>query len=117
MSNAIVSRRKFLATSAATTALAAVPSVGLSSTSPNSRLRLGFIGVGGRAQQHLDFACRLQKDHQTVELASVCDVFNHWRDRAVAKIRDQVGYAPKATPDYRDLINDRSIDAVVIATP
>jgi len=117
MLNPFVSRREFLAASAATAALAAVPSVGLSSIGPNSRLRLGFIGVGGRAQQHLDFACRLQHDHQTVEIASVCDVFNRWRDRAVAKVRDHVGYEPKATPDFRDIINDSSIDAVVIATP
>jgi predicted dehydrogenase len=52
-----------------------------------------------------------------VEIASICDVFDRYRDRAVSKVRDRVGYEPKATGDYRDIINDPKIDAVVIATP
>jgi predicted dehydrogenase len=113
-----LSRRDFLAASAAGAALAAVPSFpATSAASPNSRLRVGFIGVGGRAQTHLESACRLQKEDKNVEIASVCDVFNRYRDQAVAKIREHVGYEPKATGDYRDIINDSSIDVVVIATP
>jgi predicted dehydrogenase len=113
-----LSRRDFLAASAAGAALAAVPALAATSTkSPNSRLRLGFIGVGGRAQAHLDSASQIQKEAQTIEIASVCDVFNRYRDQAVAKIRDRVGYEPKATGDYREIISDSTIDAVVIATP
>ncbi len=118
MPNLPLSRRDFLTASAAGAALAAVPSfAATSTTSPNGRLRLGFIGVGGRAQAHLDSACRIHQDDKSVEIGSVCDVFNRYRDRAVANVRERVGYEPKATGDYRDILNDPSIDAVVISTP
>lgn len=112
-----VSRRDFLAASAAGAALAAMPALAAKPASPNQRLRLGFIGVGGRADMHLDSACRLQKDEKLVEIATVCDVFNRHRERAVAKVRDRAGHEPKTTGDYREILNDPSIDAVVIATP
>jgi predicted dehydrogenase len=85
--------------------------------SPNGRLRLGFIGIGGRAQTHLDSAMTLFNDGGKVELATVCDVFNRYRDEVVAKVERGTKRKPKATGDYRDIINDPSIDAVVIATP
>ena len=83
----------------------------------NDRIRIGFIGVGGRAQTHLDSAIRLQRDDKQVEVVAVCDVFNRYRDETVDKIEHGLGTAPTATGDYRDIINDPSIDAVVISTP
>ena len=73
--------------------------------------------MGGRAQTHLDSAIRLQRDDKQVEVVSVCDVFNRYRDQAVNKVKQGVGTAPTATGDYRDIVNDDSIDAVVISTP
>ncbi|TWU23652.1 Gfo/Idh/MocA family protein [Bythopirellula polymerisocia] len=116
-----VSRRKFITVSTASAALAAaqVTRVSATSNSPsaNDRLRIGFIGVGGRCQQHLDSAARLQNEDGTVEIAAVCDVFNRYRDRAVQKVTDATKKKPTVTADYRDIINDKTIDAVCIATP
>lgn len=116
------SRRDFIVTSAAaassaitSSAIADISSRGV--RSPNSRLRIGFIGVGGRAQMHLESAIRLQKDKHLVEIAAVCDVFSRYRDEAVEKVHSAVGKKPVSTGDYRDIINDASIDAVVISTP
>ena len=118
MSHVPFSRRHFLAASAAGAALATVPTLGATSTaSPTQRLRLGFIGVGGRALNHLDSACDIFRTAQSVEIASVCDVFNRNRDRAVSRVRDRIGHSPKAFGDYRDIVHDSTIDAVVIATP
>lgn len=83
----------------------------------NEKLRLGFIGVGGRAQMHLQSAIRLQNDENSVEIASVCDVFNRYRTESASKVETGVGKAPKKVEDYRDIIGDKSIDAVVISTP
>jgi predicted dehydrogenase len=105
-----------LAASAAGAAIAAVPSFAKAAQNTNSKLRLGFIGVGGRAQTHLDSACQLQKDG-LVEIASVCDVFNRYREQAANKVREQVGHEPKKTGDFREILSDPSIDAVVIGTP
>jgi predicted dehydrogenase len=117
MSNNPLTRRDFLTTSAAGAALAAMPAISRASTSPNERLRLGFIGVGGRAQAHLDSAIRLQNADNKVEIAAVCDVFNRHRDEAAAKVKDKIGHEPITTGDYHDILNDPQIDAVVIATP
>ncbi|MEM6330127.1 MAG: Gfo/Idh/MocA family oxidoreductase [Planctomycetota bacterium] len=117
-----VSRRGFLQTAAAGAAtLSAAAAVAEGATpakpGPNSRLRLGYIGVGGRAQAHIDSGITLQNQDQTVEIATVCDVFNRYRDETAAKVKSAVGAEPKKTGDYRDILNDASIDAVVISTP
>jgi predicted dehydrogenase len=119
-----VSRRTFIKSSAAVAAAVAVPSAltaRAASSSPNERLRVGFIGVGapgqGRCQSHLESAIHLQNGSGIVEIASVCDVFNRYREAAAKKVEDATKKAPKVTGDYREVINDPSIDAVVIATP
>ncbi|MDZ4781493.1 MAG: Gfo/Idh/MocA family oxidoreductase [Planctomycetia bacterium] len=113
----MTTRRNFLAASAATAALAAMSKTARAAKSPNERLRLGFIGVGGRAQQHLDSAIHLQTKNQSVEIVSICDVFNRYRDEVKAKVKAGVGQEPTATGDYREILADPTIDAVVIATP
>jgi predicted dehydrogenase len=86
------------------------------SESPNGKLRLGFIGVGGRAQTHLGSAVKLQNEGK-VEVVAVCDVFNRHRDEAAQKIKRGTKHEPKKIADYRELLADPSIDAVCIATP
>jgi predicted dehydrogenase len=124
MENASVSRREFIRNSAAAAAIAATSPAMFArgaAGSPNERLRIGFIGLGGprqgRCQTHLESACRLQNEVGNVEVAAVCDVFNRYRDAAVEKVRDATKKAPTATGDYREIINDPAIDAVCIATP
>ena len=113
-----VSRRGFLASSGATAALASTSTLAASaSPAANSRLRIGFIGVGGRAQSHVNSSIDLQNDTGTVECAVVCDVFNRYRDETADKIKEKTGKEVTKTGDYRDIINDPSIDAVVISTP
>ncbi|QDU88443.1 4-carboxy-2-hydroxymuconate-6-semialdehyde dehydrogenase [Pirellulimonas nuda] len=110
-----VSRRDFLATSAVGAALASAPAV--AQTNANSRLRLGYIGVGGRAQTHIHSGCDLYNVDGSVEIATVCDVFNRYRDETAARVAAVTGKSPAKTGDYRDILADKSIDAVVIATP
>lgn len=117
-----LSRRTFIKNSAAATAVAMAAPAALSArataapASPNERLRLAFIGVGGRAQEHLDSAIKLANDGK-VEVVAVCDVFNRHRKEAAQKINRGTKNKPKQIADYRDIINDPSIDAVCIATP
>ncbi len=117
-----LSRRTFIKNTAAATAVAITAGSTLqakpaaTSASPNERLRLGFIGVGGRAQQHLNSAIKLQNDGK-VEIAAVCDVFNRHRDESAHKVLRGTQHKPKEIADYRDVLNNPSIDAVCIATP
>ena len=55
------SRRSFIQASSAAAALAVPASSAIAqTTAPNERLRIGFIGVGLRNNNHLDSAIKLQ---------------------------------------------------------
>jgi len=74
----------------------------------NERCRLGIIGPGSRGTFLMGFLVKNPK----AEIVAVCDIYQPSIDEAL-KI------APKAKVyrDYRELLADKSIDAVVIATP
>ncbi len=78
-------------------------------TSPNDRIRLGFIGTGNRGGQLLDAFMR----HGDMEIAAICDVY----EPHVAKAKKKIGHEVTVHKDFRDLITSKNVDAVVIATP
>lgn len=113
-----VSRRQFIQGSTAGAALLATSASAVAkSPSPNENMRIGYIGVGGRCQRHVDSALELQAAGAAMEVAAVCDVYNHNLNRTAAKVEEKNGKRPTTTGDYRDILADQSIDAVVIATP
>jgi predicted dehydrogenase len=73
------------------------------------RIRLGFIGLGNRGDQVLE-AFLAQRDAQVVAL---CDLYQPYLDFAAHK----VGGQPAQYRDYRQLLERRDVDAVVICTP
>lgn len=75
----------------------------------NDRIRLGYIGLGNRGDQ-VHEAFLEHGDQQTV---AVCDLRQDYMDLAVQKSRA----TPKRYNDYRKLLEDENVDAVVIATP
>ena len=78
----------------------------------NEKVTLGFIGTGGRGTNLLnDF---LRRDD--CRAAWVADVNIH-RAEAAASAAKQSGATPKAVQDFRKILDDKSVDAVVIATP
>src|SRR3954470_4449653 len=101
-------RRNFLTTTAAglTTALSAKCVMGA-----NDRLTGAFIGVGTMGTENLKVAL----DH-SVRAGAVCDVYQPHLERAAAMARRQ-GSTPKEVRDFREILADRSIDFVCIATP
>ena len=98
-------RREFLTKSTqsavAWTALSAAQVQGAA-----GRLRIGVIGCGARGSFH----ARLMPGG--LEIAALCDVDPSRLDAAQR-------WAPraKAYPDFRRLLDDREIDAVIVATP
>lgn len=87
----------------------------------NDRLQIGFIGVGTMGRGHLGSFLGL-KD---VQVVAVCDVEEERAQSAFKQVANK--YAPgqpegefkgcKIHKDFRNLIADPSIDAVVISTP
>src|SRR6266702_2326895 len=110
-----LSRREFLARTAASTAAAAAVSrapvvFAAPQGSPNDRLQLGIIGVGARVQSGLlDAALGVSG----VELVGVCDAYKGRVQRAIARS----GGRAKDYGDWKALLADKSVDAVIIGTP
>lgn len=103
-----IDRRDFAKTLAVAGSLAALPA----SARPlgaNDRVRLGFVGVGNRGDQLLDAFLT----HADCEAVAFCDVYEPYLEPANKK----AGGKAKLFHDYRKLLADPAIDAVVIATP
>jgi predicted dehydrogenase len=108
------SRRKFVRTSS----LAAVGAPLIINSSvirangfatPNDKINIGLIGCGGLGKINLD-ACAA---HSDVVVAAACDVWKDRLDPVIEKYKDTC----KGYTDYRDLLQHKGLDAVIIATP
>jgi predicted dehydrogenase len=104
-------RRQFISSTVASATLAAIP--GLVSAKADKfqgeTLRLGYIGTGRQGQKHLRFATGLPG----VERRTLCDILPFHLDEA----RALVSPGTKTVTDYRRILDDPDIDAVVISTP
>ena len=78
----------------------------------NDRIALAVIGTGTMGSANLDAA----SDQKGVAIAALCDVYQPNLEKAVALARRK-GHQPKQVVDFRDILADRSIDAVCISTP
>ncbi|MCH5375682.1 MAG: Gfo/Idh/MocA family oxidoreductase, partial [Planctomycetes bacterium] len=109
-------RRDFLRTAgaAATAASFVAPRVTIlaqETRGANERIGVGFVGVGGRCQTHIDIVNQLQRQNITQAVA-VCDVY---QPRLVAAGKK----CPKAKlyRAHEELLEDPNVDVVCIATP
>ncbi|HEY2250115.1 MAG TPA: Gfo/Idh/MocA family oxidoreductase, partial [Planctomycetaceae bacterium] len=76
-------------------------------------LVLGVIGPGGMGMNHT----RLLASRKDVKIAYVCDVDSDRVAAAAKEVEMRSGSSPKTTKDMRQVLDDRSVDAVFIATP
>lgn len=76
---------------------------------PNGRIHLGLIGCGGMGQSNLR-ACASQPD---VVVAAACDVWQDRLEHVVGQFKDTCeGYH-----DFREMLQQPELDAVIIAPP
>ena len=78
----------------------------------NDRISLGFIGVGGRGFQNLRSAI----NEPNTQISAVCDAYEANLEIASTEAQRN-GHKPKNIGDFREVLADKSIDAVVISTP
>jgi predicted dehydrogenase len=128
------SRREFISRSALGLAGISLGSQSLASLDydhikgANDRIRMGFIGLGNRGSQLLN----IFMNEPDVEIAGLCDIYEPYlkRDRSkvnprwlkdlgsqVPKMQEPFGKEVNRFSDYRKLLEQKDIDAVVIATP
>ncbi len=115
MKSTPLSRRAFLCRHTALAAGAAAfaglaPS--LSVLGANDRVRLGFMGVNGRGSDLVRGFAALPQ----AEIAYICDVDERAIAKGIAAAGDRQP-APRGAKDFRRVLDDRAVDALVIATP
>ena len=116
MSSPLLSRRHFLAGSAVSVAAVSTRASNdraTAASAPSQRVVLALIGAGGRGSNHSAGMSRLPG----VEFKYVCDI---WKDRGDGIMKDLTRVqkrAPQRISDMRVALEDREVDAVVIATP
>jgi predicted dehydrogenase len=117
--NREVSRRDFLKTGAKTSAgLAALSSITFVAHpervfGANDRLRVAVVGLHGRGWDHV----REISTHQDVEIAALCDIDENVLHERLADAEKMGLPKPATAVDLRKLLEDKSIDAITIATP
>src|SRR3954464_14253525 len=97
----MVPRRTFLFTAGGAVLSYAAP--------PADQVTLGVIGAGGRGTLVMT---TFQKD-TAVRVAAICDVYEPNLEKAAST----AGSKPKLYRNYKELLADREIQAVLIATP
>jgi predicted dehydrogenase len=114
-----VSRREFLKSSVKTTAGVAAFSGITFLTHPervfgaNDRVRVAVCGVHGRGMDHVHGYHALSN----VEIAAICDVDENVLAKRIPQMVQHGIPKPATFIDVRKLLEDKSIDAVSVATP
>lgn len=106
-------RRTFLKTAGATAGLSIATGFSPLSYAKNEKVRVASIGTGGQGSYHLRDGLSRTED---IELVAVCDVYlphlyGGWRQAGGEK-REIRRYM-----DYRYMLENETLDAVVISTP
>jgi predicted dehydrogenase len=107
-----IDRRGFLKSSGS--AVAAISAASYSRVKgANDRLALGVVGLRGRGKSHI--AAYL--NNPGAEVTALVDIDQAVLERATAAVRKEQGRKPDEHSDIRKMLDDKSIDAVSIATP
>ncbi len=104
-----ITRRTFSAGIVGAGAAVAASRIASAAPGAGERLRLGFIGVGNRGDQLIDAF----KVHQDAEIVALCDVYSPYLQAAAKKVGGEL----LLTKEFREVIDRKDIDAVVISTP
>jgi predicted dehydrogenase len=111
------SRRKFLhqsgallAGAALTPALYAKVHAGISQ---NDKIRVALIGCKGMGMYNLTDHLKIAE----VECAALCDVDENILNERAKKITELTGKTPTLYKDYRQVIDNKDIDVVIVGTP
>ena len=110
-------RREFIKKSIASSVGLAVGSntfLNASYKGANDKIVLALIGTGGRGMDGIVNCCKI---NENVTIKTVCDVNATKLSKAAAAIEKEFGYSPKMTADMKEILDDKDVDAVWIATP
>jgi predicted dehydrogenase len=82
------------------------------SAAPSDQVTMGLIGAGGRGT----FVMTVFQKDPAVKVGAICDVYEPNLERGLSTAR-KAGSTAQAYRNYKKLLDDKSIQAVLIATP
>jgi predicted dehydrogenase len=114
-------RRQFLENSLSAAGLSALASTTVlgddqpqqARVAANDKVAICMVGMRGRGGTVLSTFASIPE----VEVKYVCDIDEGVLQAKVAAIEKQTGRKPQAIKDYRQAIDDKTVDALVIGTP
>jgi predicted dehydrogenase len=110
-------RRAFIKTASAVAAGSMIPfetfSIGRSGVSANAKIRVGLVGANSQGWSDLT-SMLLNGD---VECAALCDVDKNVLTNRTNELLKKNLPKPKLYTDYRNMLANKDIDAVIIGTP
>lgn len=81
--------------------------------SPNDTVRVACVGFRSQGQSHI----QAYSSMRNVEIAALCDIDESILDKGLRQLEASGKKRPAAYTDIRKLLEDKSIDAVSMATP
>ena len=102
-------RRQFIQHVAGTALVSAAALSGPGILGANDRVNVGLIGCGGRGRTDADLLRRIAN----VNVVAVCDVYQPHADAA----QTWAGSGCRSYGDFRKVLEQRDVDAVLVATP
>ena len=112
--NIDTNRREFIKTSAiANAAIGVIPSLLNAYASPNEKVVVGLIGCLGMGFNDL----KAFLAQPNVECGAMCDVDRNVLEERAAEVEKIQGKKPVLYDDFRKLLENKDIDAVINATP
>ena len=79
----------------------------------NERVRIAIMGTNGRGNSLSKTISKLKN----VEIVFICDVGKKAREKGINSVKELTGKAPKGLEDFREALDDNTIDALVVAAP
>ena len=118
-----MTRRRFLGNTARTTAAATAAVAGLGTAAvldgrqkqaaPSDKIRVALIGSGGQGKADLGAFLKLP----AVDCPAIADVDDKHMAEGVKMVADARGKNPDGYKDFRQILDRKDIDAVIVATP
>ena len=91
------------------------PSRSRKTPSPDDKIRIGIIGLAGRG---FDYHLKTFSEFPDVAITAVCDVRGEFVERALGELaKSNPDHPAKGYKDYEKLLEQKDLDAVIIATP
>ncbi len=112
----MTSRRRFVRDTGLAVGAVMVPGVVRARTAriaPSDQVRVGVIGCNGMGFSNLRSILKIPE----VSCAALCDVDASVLDRRAGEVEEMTGARPDLHGDFRRVLDDRDIDAVIIGTP